>query len=1083
MSQTRERYFEITLLGLILILGGILFYQATPFINGILGAITLYILLRRVNIYMTRKVSPRATPWIIVGAVTIFFLLPLSYLVWYVIDMVHLQTSNFNLQPIIDRIQHTLNSIESKTGLDLVSEDSIKFFTARVSNIAKMLMSGINNFAITLFTTLLLLFFLLSGSIKMERYIARLLPFNDNNKIAVIQNLTRIVRSNAIGIPLLAIIQGAISAVCYSLIGIPNSIEFGVLTGFASLIPIVGTMLVWIPLAISQYLDGGLIPCLYVLGCGLLIISQCDNVLRMIMQKRMANTHPLITIFGVIAGLPIFGFMGLIFGPLLVAMFLLFLNMFAHQYILGEDIYNMDPKSLTSKRSRSLSSKNKTSGSAESDFSKAHSVNSTALPHADARSSAHDCSVASSTASLSAPTNKTLGKAAVRGTEKTAGKDKESSAAKGKEKAAGKSKERSSRKTAEILADSVRTSSSAESSAYNEGKSSKGNATKSNVANASSVSGERKHSASKKDFKTAKAEHKQQKREAAKLLAQQQSNTKVEHDDTLFKDETANIESTHIDLNATLAATNTTAKSSLQQSAVDTLNQDSTLNDSIHNNTLSASNSNAAYSKPRRNSSPQLPEIDAAVLESSEKRYASMPRTVEPYNQPFGLSGNTFERRQLDGQSLVSRAVADALRPFNNSEFPEIDFSNTLESRFSTKQNGTNGSAIAIENYSGSQYNSSTHEHFNNKKEHSSAAQSTANQSMLAAQSTLVDKSTAKQSTLAPYSTDVKQSLLPAGKSHTSGTGADYNMSHTSSSTAASNDITNRAQMAKSAQSANSNFGSSKLDSSNLDFTKNYLMNEGTENKVNNNSDSQHHEAQQDGALTNNVQHAKSQQSAASSVKREDPHQQPRRLRNKHADKSTHKAEKNSGNTSTKSAHKADKGNVKSASKSQAKSQTKSTRSANTKNIDKKGSPKSSLNKSTARSERNQRMTELSSERGNSANNSRNNFKAERFDKIKRNAVDNHQKRSRAQSRTDKRQRNSSSYRSSNQGYDFLREERKKSYDDGPILTTVVSHQYGGFDPKPKSTLRTQLISMHTAKGTIKAALPRRHPSKRRPYH
>lgn len=1069
MSQTRERYFEITLLGLILILGGILFYQATPFINGILGAITLYILLRRVNIYMTRKVSPRATPWIIVGAVTIFFLLPLSYFVWYVVDLVHLQTSNLNIQPIIDRIQHTIDTIELKTGLDLVSEDSIKFFTARVSNIAKMLMSGINNFAITLFTTLLLLFFLLSGSIKMERYIARLLPFNDNNKIAVIQNLTRIVRSNAIGIPLLAIIQGVIAAVCYSLIGIPNSIEFGALTGFASMIPIVGTMLVWIPLAVSQYLDGGIIPCLYVLGCGLLIISQCDNVLRMIMQRRMANTHPLITIFGVIAGLPIFGFMGLIFGPLLVAMFLLFLNMFAHQYILGEDIYSMDSKSLTTKRSRSLSSKNKTS---VADPSRVLSADPTVSSNADAASS--------STVSLSTPTNKTVDKTTVQVADKTSGKDKE----------------RASRKAAETLATKSRSSSSDEDAAYKEGKKSKGNTKKSNAdkkSAASNISGDRKNSASKKDFKSAKAEHKQQKREAAKLLAKQQTSTKVKHDATLLKGEP-----THIDLSSTPADTNTPAKNSMQQSAVDTFNPSSTLNDSIYHNASNSLNHKAETSNSTspRNSALHLPEIDAAVLESTEKRYSSMPRTVEPYNQPFGLSGNALERRQLDGQSLVSRAVADALKPFNNSEFPEIDFSHTLESSFSTKPNRTNEVAVTMKNYGASQSSSTIHEPYHNKDHHNnherySTAQSTsAPQSKLTAQTTL-----AAQSSLDTQSTDVKHALLSTEKANTSGFGSYHNMSHNASGTAAAKNMANLAQSA----------------SSNLGLAKNTQQNEATENRLAGSTDAflAHHahndvvvnadqatsstDSQQYESQTNDDQHTKTRMAATragshNKQKREDPHQQPRRLRNKHADKSTLKAEKTSGNASTKSAHKAEKGSTKSSSKPQAKA----TRSSNAKSLDRKSSAKSSLNKSSARSERNQRMANLSTERENSGKNSRSNSKAERFDKSKRNGIDsrqerraesNHQERRSTQSRKDKRQHNSSSYRTSNQGYDFLREERRKSYDDEPILTTVVSHQYGGFDPKPKSTLRTQLISMHTAKGTIKAVPPRRHPSKRRPYH
>ena len=180
----------------------------------------------------------------------------------------------------------------------------------------------------------------------MELYIARLLPFSDENKHAVIKKLHLIVRSNAIGIPLLAIIQGLVATIGYMLCGVNNALLFGILTGFASIIPIVGTMIVWIPLVIGQYFDGSLLSTLGLALYGIVIISQCDNVIRLILQKRMANTHPLITIFGVIAGLPIFGFMGVIFGPLIVSMFLLFVDMFAKQYILGEVYSPIPPAQL-----------------------------------------------------------------------------------------------------------------------------------------------------------------------------------------------------------------------------------------------------------------------------------------------------------------------------------------------------------------------------------------------------------------------------------------------------------------------------------------------------------------------------------------------------------------------------------------------------------------------------------------------------------------------------------------------------------------------------------------------------------------
>lgn len=334
MSHNRELIFEWTLIGLLLILGGLLFVQAMPFLNGTLGAITLYILLRRTNIYLANRLSPGLAPWILTIAVAVFVVLPFSAAIWYIIELIN--NLDFDINIVMKRFADTIKYLERTTKIDLVSEKSIAFATAKVTAFMNSLVAGINDAAINLFTALLILFFMLAGGIRMERGIARCLPFNDRNKTIVINKVSTIVKSNAIGIPLLAMIQGTVAAVGYYICGVNNPIEFGVLTGFASMIPIVGSMLVWIPLAIVQYFEQGMLSALYISLYGIVVISQSDNVLRMIVQKRMADTHPLVTIFGVIAGLPLFGFMGLIFGPLLVAMFLLFLEMFIKQYITCE---------------------------------------------------------------------------------------------------------------------------------------------------------------------------------------------------------------------------------------------------------------------------------------------------------------------------------------------------------------------------------------------------------------------------------------------------------------------------------------------------------------------------------------------------------------------------------------------------------------------------------------------------------------------------------------------------------------------------------------------------------------------------
>lgn len=334
-NNTQEKYFEFALLLLIFIIGYALYVQIIPFINGILGAITLYILLRKYNFKLTNKLSATKAAWIITIIVTLFVLIPLSLISWYVIDLI--QGLKININDAYTMVTSLIKGIEDKLNISLMTDKSLSYISAKFSSFANYLLLGVNNFAVNLATAILVLFFLLLGGKSMEDYVAKTLPFNNQNKQEVIKKIYLIVRSNALGIPLLAILQGVIATIGYALCNINNPILLGFLTGFSSIIPVVGTMIVWIPVGILAYITGNTYGAIGLIVYGLVIISQCDNVIRLILQKKLANTHPLITIFGVIAGLPIFGFMGIIFGPLIVALFILFLDMFTHQYIINEN--------------------------------------------------------------------------------------------------------------------------------------------------------------------------------------------------------------------------------------------------------------------------------------------------------------------------------------------------------------------------------------------------------------------------------------------------------------------------------------------------------------------------------------------------------------------------------------------------------------------------------------------------------------------------------------------------------------------------------------------------------------------------
>jgi len=331
--SVKEQYWKYSLIILILFMGIVLFRELAPFLSGILGASTIYIMVRKQMFYLTdtKKLGKSLSAVLILIEVILCFLIPFSLAVWLLIEELH----GINLDPsaTIDSIQHFNNLIQERTGYNVLSTNNIVKATAYLPAIGQFLLNSVSSFVINSIVMVFVLYFMLIGGPKMEKYLYTLLPFNEDNKKEVMHETNMMVKSNAVGIPLLAMIQGVVALIGYIIFGAPNPILFGFLTCFATIIPLIGTSLIWFPLALYLGLSGDWFSGIGLAVYALVVISNSDNLIRFILQKKMADTHPLITVFGVVIGLTLFGFWGVIFGPLFLSMFILCLNMFKREYL------------------------------------------------------------------------------------------------------------------------------------------------------------------------------------------------------------------------------------------------------------------------------------------------------------------------------------------------------------------------------------------------------------------------------------------------------------------------------------------------------------------------------------------------------------------------------------------------------------------------------------------------------------------------------------------------------------------------------------------------------------------------------
>lgn len=331
--MAKEKYWQYSLIAIIIGLGIILTREMLPFLGGILGAITIYVLVRKQMLFLTEQKHMRASwaAFLLLFEIILVVLVPLSLAVWLFVNK--LQHINLDTASIIAAGQHVANLVQQKTGYNILNTENLVSIASYLPKLGQSLMGSISGLAINMLTLIFVLYFMLISNRQLEQYIYSLMPFGDKNKTRVTHEVYVLVKSNAIGIPLLAVIQGVIAMIGYFIFKAPEPIVFGILTCVATVIPILGTALVWFPLALYLGLSGDWFNALGLTVYALIVISNVDNLIRFMLQKQMANTHPLITIFGVIIGLSLFGFIGIIFGPILISLFVLCLNIFKEEFL------------------------------------------------------------------------------------------------------------------------------------------------------------------------------------------------------------------------------------------------------------------------------------------------------------------------------------------------------------------------------------------------------------------------------------------------------------------------------------------------------------------------------------------------------------------------------------------------------------------------------------------------------------------------------------------------------------------------------------------------------------------------------
>ncbi len=192
-----------------------------------------------------------------------------------------------------------------------VSVGMVGFGAAILGNLARFIVNALITFVI--------LFFLFREGKDWAYRAGKLLPLSPAQVARLYQNISDTIIANVYGILTVGLAQGILTGIGMRIVGMPSSLLLGLGAGFASIIPVVGSALVWAPIALYLLFTGAVWKGVFLFLWGTLVVSAIDNVIRPLVVGGRVELHPIVLVFFILGGVEVFGFIGLFLGPVVAS--------------------------------------------------------------------------------------------------------------------------------------------------------------------------------------------------------------------------------------------------------------------------------------------------------------------------------------------------------------------------------------------------------------------------------------------------------------------------------------------------------------------------------------------------------------------------------------------------------------------------------------------------------------------------------------------------------------------------------------------------------------------------------------------
>ena len=325
----RQRY--VLLVASLIGLAALMVFGLAQYLTAFLAAGILFVVVRPwwVALVHQRRWSRQVVAGGILLVTVVVLVIPFYALTSLLLDRLII----FAQHP--DRLLEVIHKLENATGFKLTEQLNVRQLVlqggAKVTGWLPSLASSALNFLVIVGLMLFTMYYMFMQETFFLLGLHRYLPFRNETLQELGEALKNNVNANVLGQVLVSVVQGVLTGSTLLIFGVPDAVFWGVVAFFAAFLPVLGTPLVWGPAALYQFSQGNKGQAIGILLVGFILIINIDNVLRIVLAKRMGNIHPLVTLVGIVLGVEIFGIIGLVVGPLLVSYFMVLMEVFRRE--------------------------------------------------------------------------------------------------------------------------------------------------------------------------------------------------------------------------------------------------------------------------------------------------------------------------------------------------------------------------------------------------------------------------------------------------------------------------------------------------------------------------------------------------------------------------------------------------------------------------------------------------------------------------------------------------------------------------------------------------------------------------------